>query len=78
MSFIGFLTNAYAIALVSFPIVMIFKSCNILSVIIIALLCTRVRNKSLQLGGKKLIVALAVSIGIIVFKVFDPEAKQGD
>jgi hypothetical protein len=72
MSFIGFLTNFYAISLVSFPIVMIFKSCNILSVIIIALLCTRVRNKKFQLGGKKLIVGLAVSIGIILFKVFDP------
>ena len=72
MSFIGFLTNAYAIAMLSFPIVMIFKSCSILSVIIIAVFFTRVTNKNLKLGGKKILVALAVSVGIIIFKVFDP------
>lgn len=55
-----------------------FKSCNILSVILIALLCSRVKEKKLQLGGKKLIVALLVSLGIILFKIFDPEAKVGD
>lgn len=57
---------------------MMFKSCNILSVILIALLCSRVKEKKLQLGGKKLIVALLVSLGIILFKIFDPEAKVGD
>lgn len=77
-TFVSSLTNNYAMIYVSYPIIMMFKSCNILSVILIALLCSRVKEKKLQLGGKKLIVALLVSLGIILFKIFDPEAKVGD
>lgn len=49
-----------------------FKSCNILTVIIIGVFCSRVKNKNLKLSGNKLGVAVIVSIGIVMFKVFDP------
>lgn len=64
--------------LASYPIVIMFKSCNILSVILVGVCCSRVKNKQLKLTGNKLISAILVSIGIIMFKFFDPEAKVGD
>ena len=64
--------------LVSYPIIVMFKSCNILSVILVGVCCSRVKNKELKLGGNKIIGAVIVSIGIIMFKIFDPEAKVGD
>jgi hypothetical protein len=62
----------------SFPIVMMVKSCNILSVVLVGILCSRVTDKKLKLGPKKLVVGLIVTAGIIIFKWFDPEAKKGD
>lgn len=70
--FLSSITNNYAMILVSYPIVMMFKSCNILSVILVGVLCSRVTDKSLRLGNKKIIVAILVTIGIFMFKVFDP------
>jgi hypothetical protein len=67
-----------AIILVSFPIVIMFKSCNILVVILIGVFCSRVKNKNLKLTGNKIVGAVAVSVGIVMFKVFDPEAKVGE
>lgn len=43
--FISSITNNYAIISVSYPIVSMFKSCNILSVILIGVFCSRVKNK---------------------------------
>jgi hypothetical protein len=57
---------------VSYPIIIMFKSCNILSVILIGVCCSRVKSKNLKLTGNKLIGAVIVSIGIIMFKIFDP------
>jgi len=57
---------------VSYPIIIMFKSCNILSVILIGVCCSRVKSKNLKLTGNKLIGAVLVSIGIIMFKIFDP------
>jgi hypothetical protein len=58
--------------LVSYPIVIMFKSCNVLSVILIAIFFSRVTDKSLKLGKNKIIIALFVTIGMIMFKIFDP------
>lgn len=58
--------------MVSYPIVVMFKSCNILSVILVGVICSRVRSKSLKLGGKKIFGAIAVTTAMILFKVFDP------
>lgn len=60
-------TYMLAIYLTSFPIVMLVKSCNIVSVVLVGVFCSRVRDKSLSLGPKKIVVAAAVSIGIIMY-----------
>jgi hypothetical protein len=53
-----------------------FKSCNILSVILVGVLCSRVKDKKLKLGMKKVIVGIVVTAGIIMFKVYDPESSH--
>ena len=71
---ISTLTYTYAIYLTNFPVVMMFKSCNLISVILVGVLCSRVKDKKLKLGVKKIVVGTIVTIGIIMFKVFDPES----
>lgn len=51
---------------------MAFKSCNLLSVLMVAILCTRVKEKSLNLGTNKIFVGIAVSLGVFLFSYFDP------
>jgi hypothetical protein len=73
--FISTITYTWATAMTSFPIVMAFKSCNILAILLVAMLCTRVRDKKLNLGKNKLIVGMIISIGVFFFNFFDPEQK---
>lgn len=54
---------------------MMFKSCNILSVILVGVLCSRVADKKLKLGNKKILVGIFVTAGIIMFKIFDPASS---
>ena len=62
-------TYTYAIYLTNFPVVMMFKSCNVLSVILVGVLYSGLKNKKLKLGTKKIVVGLLITLGIIVFKV---------
>ena len=75
---ISTLTYTYAIYLTNYPVVMMFKSCNILSVILVGVLCSRVKDKKLKLGTKKLVIGVLVTLGIVFFKLFDPEAAAKD
>jgi len=75
---ISTLTYTYAIYLTNYPVVMMFKSCNILSVILVGVLCSRVVDKKLKLGSKKIVVGILVTLGIVLFKLFDPEAAAKD
>lgn len=61
--------------MVSFPLTIMVKSCNIMSVILVGVLCSRVRDKKLKLGPKKILVAIVVTVGIVMFRFFDPEAN---
>ena len=70
-------TYMLAIYLTNFPIVMLVKSCNIVSVVIVGVFCSRVRDKSLALGPKKIFVAAMVSIGIILYN-FGGDQKHKD
>lgn len=72
--FFSSVTNTEAIYMVSFPLTIMVKSCNILSVILVGVLCSRVSDKKLKLGPKKIVVAIVVSLGIVMFRFFDPEA----
>ena len=75
---ISTLTYTYAIYLTNYPVVMMFKSCNLISVILVGVLCSRVKDKKLKLGTKKIVVGVVITIGIIMFKVFDPESSSKD
>lgn len=74
--FISTITYTWAVAKTSFPVVMAFKSCNLLSVLMVAILCTRVKEKSLNLGTNKIFVGIAVSLGVFLFSYFDPEVSE--
>lgn len=75
---ISTLTYTYAIYFTNYPVVMMFKSCNILSVILVGVLCSRVKDKKLKLGAKKVVVGVVVTIAIIIFKWFDPAASKSE
>jgi hypothetical protein len=61
----------------SFPIATLFKSCNILSVVLVGVCCSRVTDKHLKLDSKKIVIGLLITTGLIIFKLTDPESKQG-
>jgi hypothetical protein len=73
--FVSTITYTWAVTKTSFPIVMAFKSCNLLSVLLVAILCTRVKEKSLNLGAKKILTGVIISVGIFLFSYFDPEQQ---
>ena len=67
---------SYAIYFTYFPVVMMIRSCNLISVALVGVLFTGVKDTALKLGNKKILVALLVSVGMIVFKVYDPNVTQ--
>lgn len=75
---LGALTFNLAIKWTSYPIVATFKSCNLLSVILVSIFCSRVTDKRLKLSPHKIAIGLIASLGILTFKYFDPEVKSGD
>ena len=56
-----------AIYITSFPIVMMIKSCNILSVLIVGVFCSRVKDSNQKIGAKKLITGVIITIGILLY-----------
>ena len=75
-AFVSTYTYTHAIVKTNFPVVMVFKSSNILSVILVALICTRVKEKELNLGRNKIIVGGLLTIGVLMFNIFDPETQS--
>lgn len=55
-----------------------FESCNILPIVLVGVCCSRVSEKKLKLERSKIIVAVIISIGILMFEFFNPEAKESD
>jgi hypothetical protein len=51
---------------------MMIRSCNILSVALVGVLFTGVKDTALKLGNNRIIVSILVTIGMIIFKVYDP------
>ena len=60
----------------SFPVVMLFETCAIVPVVLVGIFCSRVKDKKVKLGPKKMIVTAITTVGIIIFKFFDPETWQ--
>ena len=63
---------SYAIFYTNFPVVMMVRSCNLLSVALVAVIFTGVKDTGLKLGTRKIVMASIVTLGIIIFKVYDP------
>lgn len=64
------LTYNKAVIAASFSAVVMVKSCSLLSVIMVALFCSRVKKQSLKLGISKIWIGLIVTIGIILFNYY--------
>ena len=64
------LTYNEAVIYASFPAVVMAKSCSLLSVIVVAVFCSRVKEKSLKLNSDKIFIGLLATIGIIFFNFF--------
>lgn len=56
-----------AIKFTSYPVIMMMESSSILPVIFVAVFCSRVTDARLKLGPRKLIVAAAITVGILIF-----------
>jgi hypothetical protein len=59
-----------AVITASFPAVVMVKSCSLLSVILVGIFCSRVKDKELKLGKSKIWIGIVVTIGIILFNIF--------
>lgn len=46
------------------------KSCSLLSVILVGVFCSRVKDKKLKLGKGKVIIGLLACVGILMFNYF--------
>lgn len=53
-----------------------FKSCNLLMVIMIGAFCSRVKDKTLKLTYKKILITIIVTTGVFIFEFFDPETRK--
>lgn len=68
--FTATLTYNIAIVETSYPIVIMVKSCSILSVIVVGVFFSRVKDKQNKLGKNKLVVGVLVTTGILLYNVF--------
>ena len=66
----------HAIVLTNFPVVMMVRSCGILSVVLVGVLFTGVKDTRLKLGSRKIFIAAFAVLGMIIFKVFDPNINS--
>ncbi len=72
------LTYNKAVQEASFPAVVMVKSCSLLSVILVALFCSRVKDNSLKLGKSKLWIGVIVTLGIFLFNFFKTKERGND
>ena len=57
----------------TYPIILMFRSSNLLSVILVGVCCTSVRDRRLKLEKERIIGGIFVTISIFLFFFFDPE-----
>ena len=68
--------SVMAIKYTSYPVVIMMESSSVLPVIFVAVFCTKVTDQRLRLGPKKIIVALLITAGILLFEITDPSNKE--
>lgn len=69
-------TYNQAVVYASFPAVVMAKSCSLLSVIIVGVFFSRVKDSKLKLTHQKLLIGFVATIGIIVFNFFKKQEKD--
>lgn len=69
-------TYNQAVVYASFPAVVMAKSCSLLSVIIVGVFFSRVRDSKLKLTRSKLLIGLVATAGIILFNFFKKQEKS--
>lgn len=58
-----------AIYLIDYPTSLMFKSCTIIAVLIVAIFCSKIKTKKLKLGPKKFISGGFITLGIIMYSM---------
>ena len=74
--FVSNFTGNLGIKYVSFPVLMAIKSSNILAVLLVAILCTRVRATHVKISPKKIVMGMIITVGVFIFGFFDPSASE--
>ena len=69
-------TYNMAVVQASFPAVVMVKSCSLLSVIIVGVFCTRVKDKNVKLKSNKIIIGIVACLGIFLFNFFKENEKS--
>jgi len=67
-----------AILYSSFSVAIMIKSCSLLSVILVGVFCSRVKDESVKLGIQKIRIGVIASIGIILFNCFKDSSNDSD
>lgn len=66
--FTSTITMNKAIYITNFPLVTLFKTCNILSVLSVAIFCSKVQVQNEKLGIQKLFVGVFVTLGVLLYQ----------
>lgn len=69
-------TYNQAVVYASFPAVVMAKSCSLLSVIIVGVFFSRVKDSKLKLTHQKLLIGIVATIGIILFNFFKKSGQS--
>ena len=67
-----------AVVEASFPAIVMAKSCSLLSVIIVGVFCSRVKDSKLKLTYKNLGIGFIATIGIVLFNFFKKKEENAN
>lgn len=56
-----------AIYVTNYPLVTLFKSCNLLSVLTVGVFCSRVKEQSQKLEKKQIVTGLIITVGVFLY-----------
>jgi drug/metabolite transporter (DMT)-like permease len=64
-----------ALYLISYPYIMMAKSSSVLQIALLGVFCNQMKDQKEKFGRGKIINAFIVTLGVILFKLFDPETS---
>jgi hypothetical protein len=78
VNYLEIIAQTQAMYMVSYPLIVMAKSGAIINVILVSVLCSRVKNQQNKLGCQQIIIAVIVTLGILIFRFCDPTANLSD